>query len=76
MNTAIVQALATCPVHGAQVFRRVGECNWWECPETGMLEPRTCGSVIPDESVTPDGAEVVHWSDAQRSRYGQPRDTI
>lgn len=65
MSNATVLAVAACPTHGRQSFVRVAGCNWWECPEIGMLEPGSCGSVIPDEQVTPDGAEVLHWSQSR-----------
>lgn len=65
-----VEVLATCPTHGRQVFRRVAGQRWWECPLTGSFEPGTCGYVIPDETVTPDGGEVVHIDRVQFKREG------
>lgn len=47
--------VATCPVHGDQGFVRCHPCLWWHCPE------RECRSVIPEERVTPDGADVIAW---------------
>jgi len=49
--------MATCPKHGPREFRRYEACSWWECSGGGD----TCTVVIPDEGVTPDGAEVVDW---------------
>lgn len=64
--TAFIAATGICPTHGPQQFVRVSECNWWECPLADSFVPGSCGSVIPDELLTPDGAEVAHIS---RSRW-------
>lgn len=47
--------IATCVEHGDQEFVRCEACMWWYCPED------QCKSVIPDENVTPDGADVIVW---------------
>lgn len=46
---------ATCVEHGDQQFVRCEPCQWWYCPVG------ECKSVIPDENVTPDGADVITW---------------
>lgn len=50
-----VGVLATCQEHGDQEFVRCEPCQWWHCPQP------ECKSVIPDENVTPDGADVIVW---------------
>lgn len=55
---------AECAEHGLQDFIYAAQCDWWECSLAGMFEPSSCGSVIPQESVTPDGADVLHWGDS------------
>ena len=59
---------ATCPVHGVQEFLRVESAGWWWCPQSFG----ECKAVIPDELVTPDGADVIEWDwrTFRRLRFG------
>lgn len=47
--------LGDCPVHGEVTFVRCEPCQWMHCPED------ECHWVIPDETVTPDGADPIEW---------------
>jgi hypothetical protein len=53
---------ATCPVHGAQEFERHEPSAWWWCSQNF----EECEAVIPDELVTPDGADVISWTEYRR----------
>ena len=59
--------IATCPTHGDQEFVRCEPCAWWYCPEPpiplggDIAAAVHCQAVIPDEIVTPDGADVIVW---------------
>lgn len=54
----MVPLLAQCPAHGRQEFVHLEAYSWWECPHRSSLG---CDSVILEEEITPDGAEVIEW---------------
>lgn len=58
---------ATCPMHGKVAFIRVEALAGWVC-SAGYFQ--TCYSLIPDETFTPDGGEVVNYYVYTRDKCG------